>query len=596
MDTFELLPSLAQGDLSETSAPELVAAAFRSRASGTLWLETPQDPEIRVFFRAGDICGTTKFSGVQNLAHVLLANDWVNALDIESSGEEALRKGKRHGELLVAKKVLTPGQLRAALAAQHTSNLLTLLGLTEGKYDWRGWEPPPPWAREVVVDPLGCLVDALEHDRYARRRAKVISWLGQNPVRLSVDWPELKKRTTLQPVDRRAAGLLGVSRRLPDFVQASQLPQKRAEAVMVALLLAGGAEPDPAGEHLSEKEAIDRLDSLPLEEQEAPSSSPPEGEEELELDLGGRTEKVPPAEPAPPASAGVDDARGKQLRKKMVSRGMRNLGALPTREEFEGAVALTPKVTDVAPKQVLTGEERQFAEDVRVRVQMAPSQTAYARLGVDATASTDKIRTAYLEAAKRFHPDRTVGLASVQGDLQTLFALLKDAYESIATPEARARYNAALKSAQGPSKKDEAGVALKMGEVLLKKRDFEGALAKLRRAAELDPSGDVLAALAWGLAADPKASPKTKEEAASLINRALRAPGVTARTYYVAGVLWRTKDPESAADAFKKALEVDPRHADAALELRLIEQRRGKNPQKPGGGVLSGLLFGKRKG
>jgi tetratricopeptide (TPR) repeat protein len=132
--------------------------------------------------------------------------------------------------------------------------------------------------------------------------------------------------------------------------------------------------------------------------------------------------------------------------------------------------------------------------------------------------------------------------------------------------------------------------------VRLKKRDFEGGLAKLRRAAELDPNGDVLAALAWALVADPKASPKAKEEAASLINRALRAPGVTARTYYVAGVLWRTKDPESSADAFKKALEADPRHADAALELRLIEQRRGKNPQKPGGGVLSELLFGKRKG
>jgi len=58
-------------------------------------------------------------------------------------------------------------------------------------------------------------------------------------------------------------------------------------------------------------------------------------------------------------------------------------------------------------------------------------------------------------------------------------------------------------------------------------------------------------------------------------------------------VLWRTKDPESAVDAFRKALEIDPQHQDAALELRLIEQRR-KQPAK-GGGVLSGLLFGKRK-
>ena len=69
---------------------------------------------------------------------------------------------------------------------------------------------------------------------------------------------------------------------------------------------------------------------------------------------------------------------------------------------------------------------------------------------------------------------------------------------------------------------------------------------------------------------------------------------MTARTYYVAGVLWRTKDPDSACDAFRKALQLDPGHSDAALELRLIEQRRGKQA-KTGGGVLSGLLFGKRK-
>jgi hypothetical protein len=39
---------------------------------------------------------------------------------------------------------------------------------------------------------------------------------------------------------------------------------------------------------------------------------------------------------------------------------------------------------------------------------------------------------------------------------------------------------------------------------------------------------------------------------------------------------------------------MDAKHPDAALELRLIEQRRGKQA-KTSGGVLSGLLFGKRK-
>ena len=111
----------------------------------------------------------------------------------------------------------------------------------------------------------------------------------------------------------------------------------------------------------------------------------------------------------------------------------------------------------------------------------------------------------------------------------------------------------------------------------------------------MDATADSLAALSWGLIHDPAASAEDKQEAASLIQRALRAPGPTARTYYVAGVIFRTKDPDSAVDAFRKALEVEPGHADAALELRLLEMR-GKTTKSPGGGVLSGLLFGKRKG
>jgi tetratricopeptide (TPR) repeat protein len=591
VDTFELLPSLAQGELSETSTPELVAAVFRSRASGTLWLEMPQAAEIRVFFHAGDMCGTTSFPGVQHLAQVLLANDWVNALDIDSSREEAVKTGKRHGAIMVAKGLLTTEQLRAALVAQHTTNLLTLMGITEGKYDWRGWEPPPAWAREVVVDPVGCLVDALEQEQHAQRRAKVIGWLGDHPVRLSVDWPDLQTRLALAPIDRRAAAVLAIPRRLQEFVRASQLAQSRAEAVLAALLLAGGAEPQPDGDVRAPAPAVSEQTGL---------QSPSGNDEELELDLDLPPAPAPSGDPEPPAAeagGGMDRERANDLRKKMLARGIRNLGSLPTREDYESSVAVTPKVTAPKAKGQLAPDEQRFADEVRSRVEQAPGQSAYARLGVDPGATSETIRNAYLEAAKRFHPDHsaTPGLASVQAELQTLFALLKEAYETISTPDARTRYDASQKAAHGGSRKEESAIALKMGDVLLKKRDFEAALAKLRRAVDLDATGDALAALAWGLVCDPKASQAAKEEAASLINRALRAPGVTARTYYVAGVLWRTKDPDSALDAFRKALEIDPKHPDAALEIRLMEQRRGKNP-KGGGGVLSGLLFGKRKG
>ncbi len=744
MDTFELLPSLAQGELAETSAPELVAAVFRSRASGTLWVETA-DSEIRCFFRAGDMCGTGRFTGFQTLAHVLLVNDWVAALDIESSAEEASGKGRRHGEVLVERGLLTPDQLRTALGAQHTANLTTLLCLPSGKYDWRGWEPPPAWAREVVVDPVSCVIDALELPQHEERRRKVIGWMGRSAARLSHDWPELQDRVTLSAPDRRAAALLALPRRLEEFVQASRLPQTRAEALLVGLLLAGGVEPQPQAsvppaaprkeppaaprkepprrapepeplepeplealqplpleaeqleplpEHLEpildplpepalqagafddalgepalfpapvragapldpfaepqllppqslesleleeellpeapagqprrsapaqrrvpvdEEEALARLDSLSLDDVAGPPGAHEPQEEPLEIDhrprrgaaAGGSTASSGRDEPTfdhalLPEGGGSDEGQSRDLRKKMTARGLRNLGAMPAEQEEQHGSPMqeAPLPPAQLDESLLTPEDQRFVDEVRSRARQATRQNAYARLGVSPGATNDQIKAAYLGLAKRFHPDRASGpgLEAMQPELQALFGQLKDSYEAISTAELRVRYSAQQKAAGNKpnSRKEEATLALKMGDVLFKKRDFEAAIHKLRRSVELEASGDGLAALAWALVADPKGTPAAKEEAANLINRALRAPGVTARTYYVAGVLWRTKDPDSAVDAFRKALQLEPGHSDAALELRLLEQRRGKQT-KTGGGVLSGLLFGKRK-
>src|SRR5205823_6346404 len=147
----------------------------------------------------------------------------------------------------ISRGLLTPEQLRSALVAQHTTNLNLVLNLTEGRYDWRGSEPPPAWAREVVVDPVACLVGALEQEQHAARRSKIIAWLGDHPARLSLDWQDMQARVALEAMDRRAAALLALPRRLGEFVQASRLEQTRAEALLAALLLAGGVEPQPAG-------------------------------------------------------------------------------------------------------------------------------------------------------------------------------------------------------------------------------------------------------------------------------------------------------------------------------------------------------------
>jgi len=215
---------------------------------------------------------------------------------------------------------------------------------------------------------------------------------------------------------------------------------------------------------------------------------------------------------------------------------------------------------------------------VRARVRALPTQSPWQRLGVSNKATSEQIHAAYLEGVKRYHPDRAsaLGLTGVQDDLRALFAAIQEAHEKIGSTSARERYAAQSTSSPGGAspRQEEATLALRMGEVLLKKRDFAAALVKLRRATELDANGDTLAALAWGLLCDPSTTPAQRSEAEMLIDRSLRVGGATARTHYVAGVAWRARDPSAAADAFRKALELDPNHRAASQEMRLLELRQ----------------------
>jgi len=597
VDTFDLLPSLAQGDLRATSAAELVAAVLRSKASGTLMIESERTGEIRAFFRAGDMCGTASFNGSHTLAHVMLANDWADALQIESTQLAAAKAGKRHGEMLVELGLLTAEQLRSALVMQHRHNLALLLALGQGTYEWRGWEPPPAWAVEVTVDPVACIVDALESAAMVARRKRVLTWLDDHAVKLSADWPELQARAALGEAERRAASLLASPRHVRQFVSASKLPRNRAEALLVTLLLTGGAEPDASVAKDAAANDDEPIDLIPMDEPPAKPAA-----------------RIPT--PAALKHAAVDDspleldrdeaaeARSHETRMRMLKQGLRNLGIAPQQQPTPARhtpaqnLRHTPKQNAAVAGDDLDPETQAFVDEVRRRVGALNGQNAYARLGIASNASQEQIKHAYITAAKRYHPDRaaaTPGLGGLLPELQALFRALKEAHDQIATPAARTQYDQQLRhGSPGKVRKEEATLELKMGEVLLKKRDFAGALAKLRHAVDLEANGDALAALAWAIVSDPKATADGKEEAMSLINRALRAPGATARTYYVAGVLWRQKDPASAADAFRKALELDPKHADASLELRVLESRQGKGASK-GGGVLSGLVFGRRK-
>lgn len=601
MDTFDLLPSLAAGDLRGTSAPELVAAIFRARASGTLALEAAGGAEARVFFRTGEMCGCAHFEGFRTLAQVLLANEWVGALAIDETRAAAAEQKKRHGEVLVERGLLTAAQLGEALALQHRHNLAALLQIERGRYEWRGWEPPPAWAREASIEPVSVIAQALESRRLEPRREAILRWLGGAPVRLSVDWPELSGRIELPSEDRAALRLLRAPLPAGELAKRSGVPGSRAESLLVALLLAGGVEPVAAGPQGVAEAPASTEDLGPAEIVEQPAAVAPRLSdadaiariEGLELDRAPEGEtsaaeaRAPEAPPAEPAAAVAERPRAASddVRRRLRARGLRNLGQ--GHAAAESASEPSPSLPAAEPD----AEALRFIDEVRLLARRAPQQTPYQRLGVEPSAPQEAIRAAYLERIKRYHPDRaaTPALAVLLPELRALFDALQEAQQAIGTATARAAYDRG--EGKGGSAK-EAEVQLKMGDVLLKKRDFAGAVARFRHAVSVEKNGDTLAALAWALMTDPGSSAAEKDEARVLLQRALDERP-TARAHYVAGVAARASDPAAAAESFRKALELDPDHPDAALELRLLEMRsRPKTPAKTG---LSGW-FSKRKG
>src|SRR5215475_946448 len=126
----------------------------------------------------------------------------------------------------------------------------------------------------------------------------------------------------------------------------------------------------------------------------------------------------------------------------------------------------------------------------------------------------------------------------------------------------------------------EADMALRRGEVLLKKNDFPGAIREFESAVNLDPqNGEHLAYLTWARVC---AGQTNYADAKGLLNQAVKLSPRCAQAYYYLGVcLKEEKDIDRAYGMFKKAHDLNPRLLDAEREMRLINMRKEK--EKGGG-------------
>ena len=211
-------------------------------------------------------------------------------------------------------------------------------------------------------------------------------------------------------------------------------------------------------------------------------------------------------------------------------------------------------------------------------------ESYYDVLGVGRDAAPDAIQGAFLQLAKRWHPDRLgPDYADMRDYATRVFARISEASQVLGDPERRKQYDELLSQGGGAADEQEevqrvvrAVAHFQRAQVLMKRNNLLAAEQEARQALEDDPSqADHVALVAWF--DSQKAGADLEEIVVRLTNAVNMEPENLRVRWYRGQLLKRLGHEKRALDDFRFIAERDARHVDAQRELRLFEMRKGKS-------------------
>jgi len=242
-----------------------------------------------------------------------------------------------------------------------------------------------------------------------------------------------------------------------------------------------------------------------------------------------------------------------------------------------------------------------LSEEMAGRLARLKEQTYFEVLGVAENAPLKQVRTAFLELAKKFHPDRLSAADEPTQKLAAdLFARISEAHDTLSDSEQRKSYLQALKAKSSgnggpaPTAIVAAEFQFQKGEALFKKRDYATALERFASALELhDGEGEFHAYYGWTYFLAHPDDEGAKAISREHLERAVQLAPRSVTGYYFLGLQRKAcGDTDQAERMFRTAVEIQPNHVEAQRELRLSGMRRGKKGQGEGGGLFG---FGRKK-
>ncbi len=249
---------------------------------------------------------------------------------------------------------------------------------------------------------------------------------------------------------------------------------------------------------------------------------------------------------------------------------------------------------EVPQSTIPPGSDERRAE-IAQKAEAIESANFYQVLGVEAGADVGVIQSAFLQLAKRWHPDR---LPAPVGDLKPvvtrIFARMTEAHQILSNPRNRAEYDKL--SATGGNSDDEqrkvqevlrAASAFQKAEVLAKREDWVAALKVAEQAYQGDPHQAEYGALYAWIAARAAENPNY-EELLQILGRAVKMQRNNVRVrLYRAAVFKLAGQAQEAMRDYRVVSDLDPTNVEAQRELRLHRMRKESSPPP---GVLSRIF------
>jgi len=250
---------------------------------------------------------------------------------------------------------------------------------------------------------------------------------------------------------------------------------------------------------------------------------------------------------------------------------------------------------------VFTPQEIDARNRIEAKYREIEGKNFWEVLGVKRPVDAGTLKKAYYQLSRDFHPDSFAGLnlGSAQPKLDHVFGVIKDANETLSDDAKRGEYEAKTSLEAGGGSSDigalfAADSDFQKAKGLYDRGELVGALKIVDRVIKVMANNEEVKGfklfLDWWQTKNASKAAQVNAELNALYKA---APGALALLDFQGWIYLETGNLKHARAAFKRVIEVDPKHVGANRGLASANRKAEEEAKAQGGSAL-GKFFGKQ--